>query len=218
MTCGEGGVVMTNREDIYVKSDGYTDHGHDHKGVDRGADLHPFIGYNYRISELHAAVGLAQIKRLPQFLSIQKQNHSALKAILAQVPEISFRRIPDPEGDSCSFISWFLPTEEITKDVVNEFRAQGILPGNFYWFDNNWHYIRKWDHLKNAVMLNALHPELRARVMEEASKDFSESDAIISRCISTSISLTWQEDQIKDKGEKMVNAIRKVLSNHHITA
>ncbi len=218
MTCGEGGVVMTNREDIYVKSDGYTDHGHDHKGVDRGADLHPFIGYNYRISELHAAVGLAQIKRLPQFLSIQKQNHSALKAILAQVPEISFRRIPDPEGDSCSFISWFLPTEEITKDVVNVFRAQGILPGNFYWFDNNWHYIRKWDHLKNAVMLNALHPELRARVMEEASKDFSESDAIISRCISTSISLTWQEDQIKDKGEKMVNAIRKVLSNHHITA
>ena len=85
MTCGEGGVVMTNREDIYVKSDGYTDHGHDHKGVDRGADLHPFIGYNYRISELHAAVGLAQIKRLPQFLSIQKQNHSALKAILARI-------------------------------------------------------------------------------------------------------------------------------------
>ena len=44
MTCAEGGVVMTSREDIYLKSDGYTDHGHDHKGVDRGADLHPFIG------------------------------------------------------------------------------------------------------------------------------------------------------------------------------
>ena len=40
MTCGEGGVVMTNREDIYTKSDGYTDHGHDHMGTDRGADLH----------------------------------------------------------------------------------------------------------------------------------------------------------------------------------
>ena len=46
ITCAEGGVVMTNREDVYVASDGYTDHGHDHKGVDRGADLHPFIGYN----------------------------------------------------------------------------------------------------------------------------------------------------------------------------
>ena len=158
MTCGEGGVVMTNREDVYIKSDGYTDHGHDHKGVDRGADLHPFIGYNYRISELHAAVGLAQIKRLPEFLSIQKKNHAQLKNILSQIPEISFRRIPDPEGDSCSFVSWFLPTAEITKAVVNEMKAQGILAGNFYWFDNNWHYIRKWDHLKNAITLNSLTP------------------------------------------------------------
>ncbi|MEP7257346.1 MAG: aminotransferase class I/II-fold pyridoxal phosphate-dependent enzyme, partial [Flavitalea sp.] len=58
ITCAEGGVVMTNNKDLYTITDGYSDHGHDHKGVDRGADLHPFIGYNYRISELHAAVGL----------------------------------------------------------------------------------------------------------------------------------------------------------------
>ncbi len=63
LTCAEGGVVMTNNADVYTKSDAYSDHGHDHKGVDRGADLHPYIGYNYRISELHAAVGVAQIKR-----------------------------------------------------------------------------------------------------------------------------------------------------------
>jgi 8-amino-3,8-dideoxy-alpha-D-manno-octulosonate transaminase len=60
MTCGEGGVVMTNNEEVFIKSDAFTDHGHDHLGVDRGADLHPFLGYNFRISELHAAVGLAQ--------------------------------------------------------------------------------------------------------------------------------------------------------------
>ena len=76
ITCAEGGVVMTNDQAVYTKSDGFTDHGHDHKGVDRGADLHPFIGYNYRISELHAAVGLAQIRKLDKFLSIQKNNIS----------------------------------------------------------------------------------------------------------------------------------------------
>ena len=216
MTCGEGGVIMTNREDLYIKSDGYTDHGHDHKGVDRGADLHPFIGYNYRISELHAAVGLAQIKRLDEFLSIQKKNHNQLKNILAQIPAISFRRIPDLAGDSCSFISWFLPTEEITKAVVAEMKAQGILPGNFYWYDNNWHYIRKWDHLKNSVTLNSLHPELKARVMEQANKDFSASDDVMSRCIS--ISLLWNEEQIQEKGEKMVNVIKAVLNKHQIPA
>lgn len=218
MTCAEGGVVMTNREDIYVKSDGYTDHGHDHKGADRGADLHPFIGYNYRISELHAAVGLAQIKRLPEFLSIQKRNHGLLKDMLAQIPEISFRRIPDPAGDSCSFISWFLPSEEMTRAVVAEMKEQGILPGNFYWYDNNWHYIRKWDHLKNGITLNALHPELKNRVMAEANKDLSASDAVMSRCISTSISLLWTEEQIREKGEKMVSAVKKVLAGQGVTA
>lgn len=218
MTCAEGGVVMTNREDIYVNSDGYTDHGHDHKGADRGADLHPFIGYNFRISELHAAVGLAQIKRLPEFLTIQKKNHGLLKNILAQVPEVSFRRIPDPAGDSCSFVSWFLPTEEITRAVVAEMKAQGILPGNFYWYDNNWHYIRKWDHLKKAMTLNAIGPELKEKVMQQANKDFAASDAVMSRCISTSISLLWTEEQIQEKGEKMVNAVKKVLSIQPVSA
>ena len=217
MTCAEGGVVMTNNEDVYIKSDGYTDHGHDHKGgADRGADLHPFIGYNYRISELHAAVGLAQIKRLDEFLSIQKKNNAQLKNILAQVPEVSFRRVPDPSGDSCSFVSWFLPTEEITIAVVAEMKAQVILPGNFYWYDNNWHYIRKWEHLQHAATLNALHPDLKAQVIHHASKDFATSDAVMSRCISTAISLLWTEEQIKEKGEKMVNVIKKVLSEQSV--
>ena len=218
MTCAEGGVVMTNREDVYIKSDGYTDHGHDHKGgTDRGADLHPFIGYNYRISELHAAVGLAQIKRLDEFLAIQKKNYAQLKNILSQIPEITFRRIPDPAGDSCSFVSWFLPTEEIARAVVAVMKAQGILPGNFYWYDNNWHYIRKWDHLKNSITLNSLHPDLKAQVMHHANKDFAASDAVMSRCISTAISLLWTEEQIKEKGEKMVNVVKKVLSEQGVS-
>ena len=212
ITCAEGGVVMTNSEDVYIKCDGYTDHGHDHTGVDRGADLHPFIGYNYRISELHAAVGLAQIRKLDQFLAIQKKNQTALKNILSQVPEISFRRIPDPAGDSCTFLSWFLPTEEITRAVVSELKIQGILAGNFYWYDNNWHYIRKWDHLKNSVTLNAYPTELKEKLMQQANKDFSASDAVMSCCISSAISLLWTDEQIKDKGEKIIAVVKKILS------
>ncbi len=211
MTCGEGGVVMTNNLHTYEKCDGYTDHGHDHKGVDRGADLHPFIGYNFRLSELHAAVGLAQVKRLPEFLQIQKANHTALKNILATVPEISFRVIPDPAGDNGSFVCWFLPTEEITKNVVAEMKAQNVLAGSFYWYDNNWHYIRKWDHLKNATTLNHLHPDLKARIIESVTKNFPKSDAIMSRCICTSVSLLWTPEQIQAKGNKMVEIIQSQL-------
>jgi len=218
MTCAEGGAIMTNNEDLFIKSDGFSDHGHDHKGVDRGADLHPFIGYNYRISELHAAIGLAQIRKLKQFLEIQQRNHALLKSILEKVPEISFRRIPDPAGDSCTFLSWFLPTEAITRAVIADIKEQGFLAGNFYWFDNNWHYIRKWDHLKNAVTLNGLHPDMKAAVIQQATKNFAASDALLGRCVSTAISLLWTEEQIKEKGERMVQSIRKVLAQQAVTA
>jgi 8-amino-3,8-dideoxy-alpha-D-manno-octulosonate transaminase len=218
ITCAEGGAVMTNREDVYIASDGYTDHGHDHKGVDRGADLHPFIGYNFRISELHAAVGLAQIKRLDTFLAIQKKNHTALKNALSQIPEVSFRRIPDEAGDSCTFLSWFLPTTELTQAVVAELKAQNAWGGNFYWFDHNWHYIRKWEHLKKGVSLSALHPEYKAAIMQQANKDFSPSDAVMSRGITTQISLLTGEQQMKEKGEKIVAAVKKVLAAQKISA
>lgn len=218
ITCGEGGVVMTNNEDIYTKCDGFTDHGHDHKGVDRGADLHPFMGQNFRISELHAAVGLAQVRKLSTFLEIQKKNHQVLRSYLQQIPEVSFRVIPDPEGDSCTFLSWFLPTEELTRAFITEMKAQGIAAGNFYWFDNNWHYIRKWDHLKNVTALNKLNDAQEGGLKKLATQDFSASDKIISRCISTSIGLTWTEEQLKEKGEKMVAVLKKILSSQPVTA
>jgi 8-amino-3,8-dideoxy-alpha-D-manno-octulosonate transaminase len=219
ITCGEGGVVMTDIKDVYIKCDGYTDHGHDHKGgADRGADMHPFIGYNYRISELHAAVGLAQIRKVHQFLSIQKKNHAQLKQILTQVPKVSFRSIPDPQGDSCTFLSWFLPTEEITKAVVEEMKFQGILGGSFYWYNNNWHYISKWDHLKNGDFLNSQNTAVIEKIRSYANQSFPTSDAIMSRCISTSISLTWTNEQIKEKGEKIVSVIKKILAHETVAA
>ncbi len=212
ITCAEGGAVLTNSEDLYIKADGYTDHGHDHNGVDRGADLHPFIGYNFRISELHAAVGLAQIRKLNTFLAIQKKNHQQLKAILSTVPEITWRRIPDPAGDSCTFLSWFLPTETLTRNLVAELKEQGILAGNFYWFDNNWHYYRKWTHLHQAASLNKLNADQEAALKKLTPTSFPVSDAVLGRCISTLINLAWTEEQLKEKGEKIVAAVKKVLS------
>ncbi|TAG29822.1 MAG: DegT/DnrJ/EryC1/StrS family aminotransferase [Sphingobacteriia bacterium] len=211
ITCAEGGVVMTNSKEVYIKSDGYTDHGHDHLGVDRGADLHPFIGYNYRISELHAAVGLAQIRKLDQFLALQKRNNLLLRNYLEQVPAISFRVVPEGGEDSCSFLSWFLPTTEMMQAVVTELKEQGILAGNFYWYVNNWHYISKWDHLKNSITLGRISPEQEAALLQLKTTSFPTSDAIMGRCISTAISLVWTEEQIKEKGEKMVAAIKKAL-------
>ena len=216
ITCGEGGVVMTNNHDIYVKCDGYTDHGHDHNGIDRGADHHPFIGYNYRISELHAALGLAQIGKLQTILSIQKKNNHILKSYLEQIPEVTFRTIPDVDGDSYTFLSWFLPTESLMRATVAELKEQGIYAGNFYWYSNNWHYIRKWQHLKYGHTLNNISEEQKTALYKLQTQDFSASDAVISRCISTSIALSWTEEQIHEKGAKLAAAIKKVLAQKKV--
>lgn len=212
VTCAEGGAVVTNSKDLFVKLDGFSDHGHDHLGVDRGADLHPFIGYNFRISELHAAIGLAQVRKLDQFIALNKKNYSQLKAILSQIPEIRFRTIPDPEGEIFSFLSFFLPTEEATRAVVAELRERNALAGNFYWYDNNWHYFRKWDHLRQVATLNRLNDAQEKALRALNIDGYPASDKIMSRCISTAIGLLWTEEQTKERGEKIVAAVKKALS------
>lgn len=73
ITCGEGGAVITNNEGYYENAHKYSDHGHDHIGNNRGAEDHPILGYNFRISEMNAAVGVAQLARLDEFIAIQKE-------------------------------------------------------------------------------------------------------------------------------------------------
>lgn len=216
ITCAEGGAVITNNESVYKRSDELSDHGHDHLGKDRGADLHPYLGYNFRISELHAAVGLAQIRKLNDFLALQKRNHSIIQSALKNVQGVTFRVIPDASGDTGSFLSFFLPTEEMTRAAIAELNAAGIT-GNFYWYDNNWHYIRKWQHLQNGSFMYRLPEEQRKQVMHYSNLAFPVSDAVMSRCISSSISLLWTEEQAKERGEKIAEIIKKVIANSTVT-
>jgi len=216
ITCAEGGAVITNNEAVYKKCDQYSDHGHDHEGRDRGADLHPYLGYNFRISELHAAVGLAQVRRLNEFLTLQKRNHRIIYNTLKNVEGLTFRSIPDPAGDAGSFLSFFLPTEEMARQAAAAFTAAGI-GGNFYWYDNNWHYIRKWQHLQNGSWMNQLHEDQKKKVMHYTNQAFPASDAIMGRCISSSISLLWDEDQARERAEKMAEVLNKVVAGNKVT-
>lgn len=209
ITCAEGGAIVTNDQDVYVKSDAYADHGHDHLGVDRGADQHPFMGYNYRISELHAAVGLAQIRKLDNILSILRNNKKIMKDALATVSEVTFRRLPDEAGDSATHLSFFLPDENTARAAAAAMKAAGLAA--FFWFDNNWHYIRQWDHFKQNASLHAFPPGLKQAMEQYKTKQFPASDAIIGRCISTPVNLGWSQDEVKEKAEKLVKAVKSVL-------
>lgn len=210
ITCGEGGAIITNNKKYAVDADHYTDHGHTHIGNDRGAEEHPFIGYNFRISELNAAVGLAQARRLDDFVGIQRKNKQILKEALATIPEVKFRRIPDASGDSAGFLSFFMPTAELSQKVVMAFKEHGI---DAFWnyYENNWHYIRKWNHLKEMKSLFPISDQIKRGMQDLQNIEFPQSDNYISRNISCLIKLSWTEDEVQDRAKKMVKAIRSVL-------
>jgi 8-amino-3,8-dideoxy-alpha-D-manno-octulosonate transaminase len=209
ITAGEGGAVLTNNETYYRHADHYSDHGHDHVGNDRGAETHPFLGYNFRISELHAAVGLAQLKRLDEFVAIQKKNYHIIREALSTIPEVTFRTIPVGGEESYSFLSFFLPDLETARKASSALKENNI-DACFHYYDNSWHYIRKWEHLKDLKSLYPISKEVKEGLKYLQTKTFEQSDHYIARNISCLIKLSWTEAEVKQRAEKMIQVISKV--------
>ena len=211
ITCGEGGAVVTNNKEYYINADHYSDHGHDHVGSDRGAETHPFLGYNFRISELNAAVGLAQVKRLPEFLRIQRKHYTIIREVLESIPEITFRTVPEGGIESCAFLNFFLPDKERALLVSQSFKESGV---DVCWnyFENNWHYIRKWNHLKEAKSLYPLTDAVKSQLDALSKKDFAQSDYWIGRNISCLIKMSWTEEEVRHRAKKMKEIIIDCLT------
>jgi 8-amino-3,8-dideoxy-alpha-D-manno-octulosonate transaminase len=202
VTCGEGGAVVTDDDAVNELAQAYTDHGHDHRGADRGADDHAHLGCNHRLSELHAAVGLAQLRKLDRILRINRRHKARLQEGLADVDRLELRRIPDPAGDSATFLDMLLPTEAEARVLARELAAAGV-DGCFYWYDNNWHYHRRWDHLK-ALRCPAALPQAQMRGGPEwARRPLPQSDAIIGRTISMLIRARWTDEDVAGRIQRM---------------
>ena len=210
VTCGEGGVMITNSKSYYKNADHFSDHGHDHNGSDRGAETHPFLGYNFRISELNAAVGLAQFRRLDDFIAIQKKHYTIIRDELSKIKRLTFRSVPDGGEESYAFLNFFLEDLDTARKVSHSFKDNGI-DVCFHYFDNNWHYIRKWDHLTTQKSLFPLSKELKEGLSYLKGKTFEKSDHFIGRNISCLIKLSWTEAEVIQRAKTMAALIRESI-------
>ena len=213
-TAGEGGIFVTNDENTYKLADNFTDHGHDHVGSNRGMENHPVIGFNYRISELHAAVGLAQTRKVPSIREKNRRNKNFLINKLKSVEGISFSKLPDPDGDSATFLNLFLPDTASAKRVVEEFNKNGVSGFN-YWFTNMYHFINQWDHIKELKTASKLPVQYIGPPQDYKNLDFPKSQEVIGRLISFGIRCTWTEDEMSQLAEKIKHSVETALKVTH---
>jgi len=158
VTTGEGGMVITNNKDLYHRAEWYHDHGHDHNPkVSRALEGRTILGFNYRMNELQGALGLAQLRKLDYICSEQRKNKKIIKDALAQVPGVQFRKLPDPEGDSATFLAFNLPEEGVALKYQKLLAAEGV--DTVCYKNNLWHYVPNWEHfLARSTAISKKYP------------------------------------------------------------
>lgn len=210
-TAGEGGIFVTNDEEVYKLADSYSDHGHDHIGNNRGMEQHPILGFNYRISELHAAVGLAQTRKVPHIREVNRKHKQMLTEILSQTEGIGFAHIADPDGDSATFLNILMPDTETAKRTVAEMNNAGV--GGFnYWFTNMYHFINQWDHLKGMRTASTLPVEKFGSSQDYNNMDLPKSQDVIGRLISFGIRCAWTEEEVKTLAANIAKCAKAAMA------
>ncbi len=209
-TAGEGGLFITNDEATYKKADTFSDHGHSHVGDNRGMEPHPYLGFNYRISELNAAVGLAQMRKIKLLVAGKRKNKAIIKDQLQGINGVTFRHLPDAEGDSGTFLNFFLPTTELAQQAVAKLADAGV-GGINYWYTNMYHFINQWDHVKNLSSAAPLAIHHLGAPQDYHNLELPKSQAVVGRLLSLGIRATWSDTEAAEIGEAIAKVLREVL-------
>lgn len=98
ITTGEGGMVTTNNEQIARLAWNLRDHAFSHERH----FWHKFVGFNYRMTNMQAAIGLAQTEQLEKFVQMRRANAAYYSSLLAAVPGIT----TPPEADWAMNVYW----------------------------------------------------------------------------------------------------------------
>jgi perosamine synthetase len=124
MTTGEGGVVVCPSPGLKERIDSERNQG---RAPDMSWLDHDRLGFNYRLSDIACALGLAQLERLDELLRGRERVAALYGEALADIPEIE-RPCPDTDGNRRS---WFVYVVKLPADVdrdaaIEALRARGI--------------------------------------------------------------------------------------------
>jgi 8-amino-3,8-dideoxy-alpha-D-manno-octulosonate transaminase len=195
ITTGEGGLIVTNNKKIYKFCREYIDHGHENNPkFPRGKDTRKFHGLNLRMTELQAAVGIAQLKKINLIIKKNKKNKKLLKRLISNNKNIKFRIILDKDELSDTLI-FFLDKKEKALNFSKLFLKHGYSTKNLP-DAIDWHFAGTWKHMKKYII--------------NRDKTFRPSKNLLQRAIAIPIFVKHTEKEIK-KLALTINEILEVI-------
>jgi perosamine synthetase len=120
ITTGEGGMIVTDDDRLASLTRSLCNQGRD---PDAGWLAHARLGYNYRLSDVQAAIGLVQMERLDEILAKRARVAGMYGERLSEEPRVSLMHVP-PDVE----MSWFVFVIRLSDDYTREQRDQ-ILSG-----------------------------------------------------------------------------------------
>ncbi|MBU1147543.1 MAG: DegT/DnrJ/EryC1/StrS family aminotransferase [Candidatus Omnitrophica bacterium] len=198
LTTGEGGMVVSNRKDIYLKAREYADHGHENNpNFPRGEDTRRRRGFNCRMMELQGAIGLVQLTKLESAIQRQKENKKKIKDAIKDAGMFKFRRLADEAGETADTLVLIFDDIGNATQFVKNIREKGLgtknLPDAF-----NWHFAGTWNHIFS---------ELDYYKDKPCDKLWKRSEDLLRRAVALPINIKMSGEQI----EKTVNIIKEAL-------
>jgi 8-amino-3,8-dideoxy-alpha-D-manno-octulosonate transaminase len=156
ITSGEGGIVATNGDLLYTRAQAY----HDVAACWRKDRFAPpefageiFFGVNFRMSELHGAVALAQFRKLDSIVERMRKNKARIKARMGRLKGIELREVTDEAGDTAVCLIFYLPEAGAVQGFVEALQAEGVeASGIFNKGIPDWHMYQHWTMLHGKMM------------------------------------------------------------------
>src|SRR5512141_1375784 len=140
-TGGEGGMVTTDNEDLAWRARSFRDHGYDVQARMSLLELeqklpyiHNMIGWNYRMTEMQSAIGLAELERIDSWnMPTRRRNAHILIDRLSQLPQVKYFPVDTPERRNGWYVLAFsLDIERMTCDI-QQFAKACVAEGAPVW-------------------------------------------------------------------------------------
>jgi 8-amino-3,8-dideoxy-alpha-D-manno-octulosonate transaminase len=129
MTSGEGGLIVTEDEDLYKRCVALHDLGYARNAegrLDPTDERYQYWGVGSRMSELAGAFALAQMRKVKNITGKMREAKWKIRAAIKGIPGIVLREVDDPAGDTGPVLITVYPSAEACQRFVDALKAEGV--------------------------------------------------------------------------------------------